>query len=48
MPPDIDQLPKPNESIEEEKDNEFKEILKSKKEDSDNKTLAPDSNLTES
>ncbi len=48
MPPDIDQLPKPNEGIEEEKDNEFKEILKSKKQDSDNKSLAPDSNLTES
>ena len=49
MPPDIDDLPKPDDNaIEENKDGNFKKILKSKKTENQNKATSENSSLKES
>ena len=48
MPPNIDELPEPKEEIVSEKDNEFQNILKSKKFDNTNTNQKTSSNLEES
>ena len=45
MPPDIDDLPKPNENALKNNDEDFKEILKSNKNDDEKSNLNQDSSL---
>ena len=48
MPPDIDDLPKPSKSIEEETEESFKEIITSKEIETQNSNSQTNSSLSES
>tara|TARA_B100000287_G_scaffold420567_1_gene460101 strand:+ start:454 stop:741 length:288 start_codon:yes stop_codon:yes gene_type:complete len=48
MPPDIDDLPKPSKSIEEETEESFKEIITSKETETQNSNSQTNSSLSES
>ena len=48
MPPDIDDLPKPSKSIEEETEESFKEIITSKEIETQNSNSRTNSSLSES
>ena len=48
MPPDINDLPEPNQKIEDKNENDFKEILQSNKVETNNNKSNEESSLKES